>query len=388
MMRADLHVHSYHSGYNHDLPFLRSRDCYNCPEAVYRTAKARGMDIVTITDHDSIDGCLEFLSKHPDTPDFIIGEEITCWMPGSGSAPIEVHIAAYGMTERAHREIQPLRDNVFDVIAYLREANIFYVLNHLFHFYRGQMPMGRYLELLDEVPALETRNGAMLAAHNRLIEAIIDARAGSAGTRHAAVGGSDAHTLRRIGRTWTSVRAATREEFLANLAAGHGVVGGDEGGTFALAADIYGVIGQYWLSLVGLQRGDISAPRRALGLGFSVVSAPFEFIPLLIAAIQKGGETRRMREFENVLASLSSAPLSPRGERGLNFSQGPGPSRDLEMGRLPGASREVVRSASFDCGPAADSGMGQGAAPSVHNVNPSLPGGRERQGSERVVLRG
>ncbi len=39
MMRADLHVHSYHSGYNHDLPFLRSRDCYNGPEAVYRTAK-------------------------------------------------------------------------------------------------------------------------------------------------------------------------------------------------------------------------------------------------------------------------------------------------------------------------------------------------------------
>ena len=98
-------------------------------------------------------------------------------MPGTGSAPIEVHIAAYGMTERAHREIQPLRDDVFEVIAYLREANIFYVLNHLFHFYKGQMPMARYLELLDEVPALETRNGAMLAAHNRLIEAIVDARA-------------------------------------------------------------------------------------------------------------------------------------------------------------------------------------------------------------------
>jgi hypothetical protein len=139
----------------------------------------------------------------------------------------------------------------------------------------------------------------MLAAHNRLIEAIVAAR----GTRHAAVGGSDAHTLRRIGRTWTSVPAATREEFLTNLAAGRGIVGGDEGGTFALAADIYGVIGQYWLSLVGLQRGDISAPRRALGLGFSAVSAPFEFIPLLIATIQKRGESRRVREFERVLAA-------------------------------------------------------------------------------------
>lgn len=310
MMRADLHVHSYHSGYNHDLPFLRSRDCYNCPEAVYRTAKARGMDIVTITDHDSIDGCLEFLSKHPDTPDFVIGEEITCWMPTTGSSPIEVHIAAYGMTERAHREIQPLRDDVFDVIAYLREANIFYVLNHLFHFYKGQMPMARYLELLDEVPALETRNGAMLAAHNRLIEAIIEARASIAGgTRHAAVGGSDAHTLRRVGRTWTSVPATTREEFLAGLAAGRGVVGGDEGGTFPLAADIYGVIAQYWLSLVGLQRGDFSVPRRALGLGFSVVSAPFEFIPLMIAAMSKRGESRRVRDFEALLGASAGTPV-------------------------------------------------------------------------------
>jgi predicted metal-dependent phosphoesterase TrpH len=370
VMRADLHVHSYHSGYNHDLPFLRSRDCYNCPEAVYRTAKARGMDIVTITDHDSIDGCLEFLSKHPDTPDFIIGEEITCWMRGTGSAStaIEVHIAAYGMTEQAHRDIQPLRENVFDVIAYLREAHIFYVLNHLFHFYRGQMPMARYLELLEEVPALETRNGAMLAAHNRLIEAIIAARASAAGegrARHAAVGGSDAHTLRRIGRTWTSVPATTREEFLANLAAGRGVVGGDEGGTFALAADIYGVIAQYWLNLVGLQRGEISLPRRALGLGFSVVSAPFEFIPLLIAAIQKRGEAHRVREFQRVLgadrAPRSPAPLSPRGQRGLNLAPGPGPERVLEMG--------------------------QGVTPVTNlNVNPSLPSGREGQGSKGAAL--
>ena len=254
------------------------------------------------------------------------------------------------MTERAHRDIQPLRDNVFDVIAYLREANIFYVLNHLFHFYKGQMPMARYLELLDEVPALETRNGAMLAAHNRLIEAIVEARAASGGAsgdataRHAAVGGSDAHTLRRVGRTWTSVPATTRDEFLANLAAGHGVTGGDEGGTFALAADIYGVIAQYWLSLVGLQRSEISVPRRALGLGFSVVSAPFEFIPLLIAAIQKRGESRRVREFEGVLASASWRYRRFRWARG--------------------------------------------AAPAIDKCKPLSPRGREGQGSEGVVFRG
>ena len=41
-LRADLHVHSYHSGYAGHLKFLRSRDCYSAPEAVYRAAVVRG----------------------------------------------------------------------------------------------------------------------------------------------------------------------------------------------------------------------------------------------------------------------------------------------------------------------------------------------------------
>src|SRR5690349_3991879 len=66
LAKADLHVHSWHSTVNGDLPFLKSRDCYSDPVDVYKTAKARGMDIVTITDHDSINGCLELLSHMPD----------------------------------------------------------------------------------------------------------------------------------------------------------------------------------------------------------------------------------------------------------------------------------------------------------------------------------
>ncbi len=313
-MKADLHVHSYHSGYNHDLPYLRSRDCFSLPEDVYRTAKARGMDVVTITDHDSIDGCLEFLDRHPNAPDFIIGEEISCWMPAAEvSAPLEVHLGAYGMTERAHREIQPLRKNAFEVMAYLREANIFFSLNHLFHFYRGQLPLDGYLALLDLVPALETRNGAMLPAHNALIEQLIAARAACGGGRHAAVAGSDAHTLRRVGRTWTEAPGRTREEFLANVAAGRGSAAGQQGGTLPLAADIYGVIADYWLSLIGLKRHELSMPRRAFGLAFSVVSAPFEFIPLLVASMQKSGESRRVQRCAGMLsaAMAQSASVAP-----------------------------------------------------------------------------
>ena len=182
------------------------------------------MDLVAITDHDSIDGALELLDARPDATDVIVGEEVSCRLP---DGDIEVHLGVYGMTEALHREMQPLRRNVFDVTARLREADVFFSLNHLLHFYRGQIPFDRYLRLLDEVPALEVRNGTMLPAHNALVESIAERRTAAAPmSRLAMVAGSDAHTLRRVGRTWTTAPGRTREEFLASLRQGLGRPGG------------------------------------------------------------------------------------------------------------------------------------------------------------------
>ena len=173
------------------------------------------MDLVTITDHDSIDGCLELLDRSPDLENFIIGEEVSCRFP---DGDIEVHLGVYGTTEALHRELQPLRGNVFDVIACLRAHDVFFTLNHLLHFYRGQAPLASYLRLALEVPALEARNGAMLPEHNSLIEQY--ARTHAPG-HWGFVGGSDAHTLRRIGRTWTEVPGATTaEQFMTGLREG------------------------------------------------------------------------------------------------------------------------------------------------------------------------
>ena len=189
LVRADLHVHSCHSLRSGNFRFLRSRDCYSRPEEVYRVAKARGMDVVTITDHDSIGGCLEFLDRHPGADDFFVSEEVSCWFP---DAPIEVHFGVYGMTEALHEAIQPLRRNVWEVAAALREADVLFSLNHLLHFYRGQIPLAAYLQLVNGVPALETRNGSMLDEHNALAEEIA---ATWPGGRRIALAGSDAHTL-------------------------------------------------------------------------------------------------------------------------------------------------------------------------------------------------
>ncbi|MPZ17267.1 MAG: hypothetical protein GEV06_05060 [Luteitalea sp.] len=289
MARADLHVHSCHSKANGNLPLLKSRDCYSSPLDVYRQARARGMDVVTITDHDSIDGCLELLAERPDARDVIIGEEISCWVPDTD---LQVHLGAYGMTEAIHRSVQPLRDNVFDVAAYLRASGVFFSLNHLLHFYKDQVPLEAYLRLLTEVPALEVRNGTMLEAHNQLVESIREKGTGSFFSPLALVAGSDAHTLRRVGTTWTAAPGEDAHEFLANVACGLGQAGGVHGTTLTIAGDAYGVIWRYCKSLVGLGPNDHTWLERVFCLATAVASIPFQWLPVAIALRGKRSEAR------------------------------------------------------------------------------------------------
>ncbi len=297
MLRADMHVHSCHSRVSGTMRFLGSRDCYSRPADVYRVAKARGMDLVVFTDHDSIDGALELLNERPDLRDVIIGEEVSCRLP---DGDIEVHLAVYGMTEALHRDLQPLRRDVHDVIARLRDADVLFALNHLLHFYRGQIPAERYLRLLDEVPALEARNGTMLAAHNQLVEQI----ARIPERPFAMIAGSDAHTLRRIGTTWTTAPGRTRDEFLQNVRQSLGRPGGVHGTTATIAGDAYGVVGRYVAALAGFGPRDLGGAKRAGCLAFAAVSLPFQFVPALMAFRSKLGEHRAIQSFANVDASI------------------------------------------------------------------------------------
>ncbi len=304
MMRADLHVHTLHSRRSGSLQFLRSRDCYSEPIDVYRSAKARGMDLVAITDHDSIDGALELMDRLEGPPDVIIGEEVSCWY-----GDIEVHLGVYGVTEALHRNVQPLRRNADDLIAYLRGQGVFFSLNHLLHFYRGQAPLHEYLRLLEQVPALEARNGAMLKVHNLLIEEIASRRnAAGNQTPIATIGGSDAHTLRRIGRTWTEAPGRNRAEFLDSLRRGLCRPGGDHGDAATVAADTYGVIRSYAASLIGLGPRDHRGLRRAACLAFTGVSLPFQFLPMAIALGCKRAESGAVRTAAVQLRSVLGHP--------------------------------------------------------------------------------
>jgi predicted metal-dependent phosphoesterase TrpH len=304
--RADLHVHSRHSSASGSLRFLRSRDCYSSPADVYRVAKLRGMDVVTITDHDSIDGWRELMDSRKDTDDILPGEEVSCRLP---DANIQVHLGVYGITEALHARVQPLRRNVFDVIACLRESQTFFALNHVLHFYRQQAPLETYLQLLSAVPALETRNGAMLQVHNELAERLCREWKGD-GPPIAAVAGSDAHTLRRVGRTWTEAPGRTADDFLASLAAGLGRPGGQHGGMRAVAGDTYGVIGRYMASIYGHGPRDHAGWHRAMCACLIVALMPAQFMPVVVAAVGKSRERRAVDATLDLLASVGRTSAS------------------------------------------------------------------------------
>ena len=81
-MKLDAHVHTYFSGNTTIYPVSKMlKESYNTPEKLYRLAKARGMDLVTITDHDAIGGVLTIA----DRKDVIIGEEVTAVFPADRS---------------------------------------------------------------------------------------------------------------------------------------------------------------------------------------------------------------------------------------------------------------------------------------------------------------
>jgi predicted metal-dependent phosphoesterase TrpH len=302
--RADLHVHTRHSRVNGNVPFLRSRDCYSDPFDVYAAAKRRGMDIVTITDHDSIDGCLELLSRRPDAPDFLIGEEVSCLVPDT---TLEVHLAVYGTTETIHRDLQPLRANVFEAMAYLESGGTFFAFNHPFHFYRYQMPLGDYLRLVASAPAVEVRNGTMLPRHNALVAEVWSRLRGATAP---VVAGSDAHTLRRVGRTWTEAPGRTAPEFLASLRAGVGRAGGAHGWSGTIAGDAYGVIARYAASVFGFGPRDHAGLHRLACAACVVASPPAQFLPVVIAIKGKAAERRIVDAVAAALASeLAPAPV-------------------------------------------------------------------------------
>ena len=146
----------------------------------------------------------------------------------------------------------------------------------------------------------------MLASHNALIERIATHMPALAadGGRFGMVAGSDAHTLRRVGTTWTSAPGRTPREFVESLRRGDGAAGGAHGGAATVAGDTYGVIGSYIATLAGFGPRDVSGWRRAACCGFVAGSLPFQFLPIAITARSKSFEREAVAALAAHLADI------------------------------------------------------------------------------------
>ena len=217
-----MHVHTIQSGMC-TVPMLRHvcRESFNDPLEVYETLKRRGMDLVTVTDHDSIDAVEPLCWNR----DFFLSEEVTCLTP-SGT---KFHMSVFDINPRQHMELQRRRDDLVSLIAYLREQRLFFSVNHAFSSLTGERTDADFALFEASFPAFETLNGHMLKSANMAAASL------AGGLGKAPVAGSDSHTLRSLGLTYTEVPGArNKTEFLDGLRQGRGHVCGETGNYWKL----------------------------------------------------------------------------------------------------------------------------------------------------------
>ncbi|HSZ15204.1 MAG TPA: glycosyltransferase [Solirubrobacteraceae bacterium] len=192
-------------------------ECATPPEEVYELAKRRGMDFVTITDHDTIAGVLEIA----DRPDVFISEELTAHFRDE---PQAVHILCYGITCEDHEWLQANSGDVELCAAYMYEQEIVCALAHPYYTVEAPLSARHRRRLAELFGIWEIRNGARARELNRPAATYVATREG------IGIGGSDDHAGVDIGRTYTEAPPArTPQDFLAHVRAGDVLARGAQG---------------------------------------------------------------------------------------------------------------------------------------------------------------
>ena len=114
--RVDFHIHSYASNVTdyYAANTFSIPESYSDPIETYHNLKSKGMDLVTLTDHNSIDGVREMLDQG--LPDVFISAEMTTTFPEDGC---NIHVTVANMTEAQFAEVDRLRGNIYEMLAYV-----------------------------------------------------------------------------------------------------------------------------------------------------------------------------------------------------------------------------------------------------------------------------
>ncbi len=260
--KADLHVHSRFSSRPSQwiLKKLGCPESFTEPAFIYEKARAAGMDYVTITDHNVIDGALEIAHL----PGAFISEEVTAHFPED---KCKVHVLVHDITEAQHREIQRARENVYDLVTLLRREKLVHILAHPLFAVNDRLRVEHFEKCLLLFDLFEV-NGCRDEMQNRVLAEILsglDAAAmerlvhrhglepsGPEPWKKGLSGGSDDHSGLNIASMHTLAPGRTAREFLANVAARAAQPAGRAATAHALARNLYSIAYQFYRTRSGL----------------------------------------------------------------------------------------------------------------------------------------
>ncbi|MFP4380365.1 MAG: glycosyltransferase [Candidatus Sumerlaeia bacterium] len=264
-MKIDLHCHSKFS----QRPVLWLMQKIGCPESftepmeLYHLLRNQGMNLVTITDHNTIDGALEIA----DLPDTFISCEYTTYFPDDNC---KVHVVAYDITEAQHSDLNQARRNIYDLASYLQKNRIKHVLAHPFF-----SPNDRLGPLHAEKLILLFKNwewnGDITADMNLAMRQIIDQLTPGdverLANKHNLIpafpepwkknftSGSDDHSSLNLGSAYTEVLNATDfDHFWDGVEEGQAKLRHNSVTPENLARNVYGIAYQFYKSKLGLER--------------------------------------------------------------------------------------------------------------------------------------
>ncbi|MEY2572660.1 MAG: hypothetical protein QOJ87_873 [Verrucomicrobiota bacterium] len=254
MSRCDLHIHSRFSARSEEWLFRRFDfpDSYSDPRDLHRLLRERGMDFITITDHDTIDGNLAIA----DLGGTFISEEVTTHFPQD---PCKIHLLVWGITEAQHADIAGVRDNIFDLQSYLQAQGIAHSVAHPLYSINGKLEASHLERLILLFKHFEGINGlrdALLSVLGReLLSGLTPQKIEELANRHnfapthpepwrkIFTGGSDDHGGQFVAGVFTETpKARTAADFLAHVRAGDCEAHGEGGTPLALSHGFYNTV--------------------------------------------------------------------------------------------------------------------------------------------------
>jgi len=169
-MKVDLHVHSKYSKKPTEwfLKRIGAAECYTEIDQLYQTLKKRGMDFVTITDHNTIKGCIKLKEKYPE--DTFISVESTAHFPEDNC---KVHILIFDINESIFQEIQKLRYNIYDLRGFLIANDIAHSVAHPLYSVNNKLTPEHFEKLVLLFNTFEIINGCRGEIYNKSIYNIL-----------------------------------------------------------------------------------------------------------------------------------------------------------------------------------------------------------------------